>query len=169
MLRIQPYLVAPLLLTCGPVAASSGWDGDRERDQRGVLVLASPYTFHYSEADPDEKRQRAWLFGVVGVRADGWLAGGAAFENSFGQPCAYGFVGRRYVEPFGWRNVYWTWTAGVVYGYRPPYQDKLPVNLNGWAPVVIPTVGYQLTRQLSAEFIVLGTSALMFSISFRAP
>lgn len=158
-----------LIIACGPAAAENGWDGDREVDQRGVLVLASPYTYHYSPASSGEERRRPWLFGVAAVETDGRMAGGAAFSNSFGQPCAYGFVGHRYVEPFGWQRTYWSWTAGLVYGYVPPYEDKLPINVNGWAPVVLPTVGYQLTRNFSAELVLLGTSALMFTITFRAP
>jgi hypothetical protein len=130
-------------------------------DLSAYELMLVPATVHFS---PDEDHQNAYLVGLNVVRSDGWLAGASYFRNSFGQHCGYAYVGRRYVEPFGWENVSWRWTAGMIYGYREPYEDKVPVNFGGFAPVVVPTIAYQFNRRVGAELVFLGTNALMFGL-----
>ena len=106
-----------------------------------------------------------YLAALAKVDERGWMAGGAAFRNSFGQPCTYIFAGRKYVQPWGWDRVYWSWTAGIVYGYKPPYDDKVPIHFGDFSLGFIPTVGYQLTKNVSAELALIGTAGLMFNIA----
>jgi len=131
----------------------------------GKLELQySPYTYHFSGSEGHKNVQ---LLGLTLVRDSGWLLGGAAFSNSFGQPSAVVYGGRRYEEPFGWRNVYWHWGVGMMYGYKPPYEDKVPINWNGFTPVVFPGIGYRFTPTVSGEVTVLGTAGFMFQLVVR--
>ena len=139
------------------------WDGAHDRDLSAWTIQFSPYTYHF---DKEQDHQHVWLVGVTKIREDGWLAGGAYFRNSYGQPCGYGFIGRKYVEPWGYKNVYWNWTAGLIYGYKAPYEDKVPMNVNGFSPGFVPSIGYQLTPQASVQLTVLGTAGYMFNLVF---
>ncbi|MBA2960908.1 MULTISPECIES: hypothetical protein [Ramlibacter] len=151
-MRIHHALLAILLL---PLAASAGYDPE------GLQLRISPYTLHFSDS-PEHKD--AMGVSLARVRSDGWMFGGAAFRNSFGQPCVYAFGGREYQNPFGWADTYWSWTAGIVYGYKPPYDNKVPLNKNGFSPVIVPSLGYRLRPDLAVEVGMLGTSGLTFSV-----
>ena len=144
-------------------AAGVTWDGVHDRNLATWEFQVSPYTYHF---DKEPEHVNVLLAGITKIREDGWLAGGAYFRNSFGQPCAYGFVGHKYVEPWGIRDVYWTWTAGVIYGYKEPYEDKVPLNANGFSPAFVPSVGYQITPRVALQLSLLGTSGLMFNLTF---
>jgi hypothetical protein len=164
--RSHPLALSLLLL--GPVpldgwADGPGWDGVQDRDLSTWELQVSPYTYHYSK---DPAHTYVWLVGLAKIREDGWLAGGAYFRNTFGQPSGYGFVGRKYVEPWGYKDIYWSWTAGVIYGYKPPYEDKVPLNYHGFSPGFIPTVGYQVTPQTAVQITFLGTAGLMFNFVY---
>jgi hypothetical protein len=126
----------------------------------------SPYTYHFSPS-PDHKP--VWLLGLTQVQEDGTLIAGAVFSNSFGQPSGAVQYGRRYLHPFGHERWYVQWTAGVMYGYVEPYQNKVPLNYKGFSPVIVPSAGYQFTRKLSGELMLLGNSALMFQLAYDLP
>ena len=64
-------------------------------------------------------------------------------------------------------RIYWSWTAGILYGYKPPYENKVPFNSNGFSPAIIPTLGYQFTPTVSGEIAMLGTAGIMFNIAFQ--
>jgi RNA-binding protein YhbY len=50
-----------------------------------------------------------------------------------------------------------------MYGYVAPYENKVPLNYNGFNPAIIPSVGYKLTAHDSVQVKILGNAALMFS------
>ncbi|RZU02357.1 hypothetical protein [Rivibacter subsaxonicus] len=160
-------ILLALLALAAPAHAEpdflKGWDGRHDRDLSATMLQISPYTLHFS---PSPDHQNVYLLGAAAVRADGWMAGGAYFSNSFGQPTVYAFVGRKYLEPFGWERVYWTWTAGILYGYVDDYRDEVPFNVRGFSPGFVPTVGYMLTPRTSVQVAILGTAGLMFSLVF---
>jgi hypothetical protein len=143
-----------------------GWAGRPEVDQQGYELVFSPYTLHYSY-DPDHRP--VVLLGLSKLNADGSLYGLSLFNNSFGQPSAYGFVGRKYIEPYGWDRIYWAWTAGVIYGYTGEYEGKIRPNYKGFALGLVPRIGYQVTPKVSLEVAPLGASALMFSVVLSMP
>ncbi|NIT62327.1 MAG: ABC transporter ATP-binding protein, partial [Gammaproteobacteria bacterium] len=62
---------------------------------------------------------------------------------------------------------YVTVSAGIIYGYRGKYKDKVPLNVGGFAPVVIPSVGYRLNDRFSLEVQFLGTAAFMVGTTVR--
>ena len=45
----------------------------------------------------------------------------------------------------------------------------MPLNYKGLSPVVIPSLGYQLSASFSAQFTLLGNSALMLQLAYQLP
>jgi len=123
----------------------------------------SPYTYHYTY---DEEHKNVLMLGLEREQANGKLDGFTAFSNSFGQPCVY-------VYPWGgaWHGIggmdalSFKWTAGVLFGYKPPYDKKLPLNYSGYSPVAIMGLAYEFAPGWSVQADMLGNAALMFQLS----
>lgn len=131
-----------------------------------MTLRISPYTYHWSRS-PEHKD--VYLIGLD-VPLDskpGSFVGVSGFSNSFGQPSVYAYYGRKYERPFQWDNVYWSWSAGVIYGYRPPYNHKVPLNYKGFSPGVVPSLGYHLNSRWSAEVELLGNAGFMLSVTAK--
>jgi hypothetical protein len=129
-------------------------------------LVVSPYTFHYSQ-DPDH--EAVYAIGLERQRSDKWYYGATYFSNSFGQPSGYVYFGQRYGDLFSVEPLFVQWSVGVLYGYKYPYEDKVPFNSNGWSPGAVLSVGWQFTREFSSQLNFLGTAALQIqlSIDFR--
>jgi len=125
----------------------------------------SPYTHHRSH-DPEHKP-------VVAVSLSRLLpndrsCGISLFRNSFGQPSAYAFVGKSWPGLLpSYPKVYASVTAGILYGYVGQYKDKVPLNVGGFSPAIVPAVGYQLSPSSALEVQVLGTAAFMVGAKWR--
>jgi hypothetical protein len=125
-------------------------------------AAVAPLTVHFR---PDDEHEYVWAIGLERVWADEWLAGGSFFSNSFGQDSGYLYVGRTYPGLFDRPQLYWQWTAGLMYGYRGAYEDKVPFNNNGFSPGAVLAIGWRLSDQTAAQINLLGTSALMLQLS----
>jgi hypothetical protein len=135
----------------------AGWDhGSTWR------VTASPYTYHYSYSP---EHTHVYMLGVERQRADGLLFGLSLFKNSFGQPSAYLYGGQRFDRLMEVDQLFAEVTGGVLYGYRPPFDHKVPLNVRGFSPGLVASLGWQLTPTWSGQVNVLGNSALMFQFS----
>ena len=139
-----------------PTTADSGTDSDYWR------VMASPYTYHYSN---DPNHREVYMIGLEKQRADGWVWGGSYFRNSFGQPSAYVYFGKRYTHFTSYEPLFAQLTGGILYGYKEPYNHKVPLNYKGWSPGAVLSVGWQFTPMWSGQLNFLGNSALMFQLS----
>lgn len=133
--------------------------GAPEPTHRGEFVF-SPYTLHWSKSDEHKP--------VVLVALDEQLPGNrfcgvALFSNSFGQPSTYVYAGQQFNNLMGNPNLFVKVTAGILYGYVGKYENKVPLNHNGFSPAIIPSMGYRLTEHDSVQVKVLGTAGLMFS------
>ena len=163
-------MALPRLLTVLGLALSAQLLVDPARAQQSVLDLLelnlSPVTLHFT---PSSEHKNVGLLGISKVDADGTVVSGAVFSNSFGQPCVTVQWGQRYLAPLGFDRWYWQWTVGPVYGYVAPYNRKVPLNYKGLSPVVIPSLGYQLSEKFSAQFTLLGNSALMLQLAYQLP
>ncbi len=125
-------------------------------------VMVSPYTLHYHySAD----HRNVYMLGLEKQRADGLVVGGSWFRNSFGQPSAYVYAGHRFRNFAPYEPLFAQLTAGVLYGYKPPFENKVPLNHNGFSPGAVLSVGWQFTPMISTQVNFLGTSALMFQVS----
>ena len=158
LLRPLGLALSALLLAAPASAQQPGLDL--------VELNLSPVTLHFT---PSSEHKNVYLFGISRVDIDSTVVSGAVFSNSFGQSCVTLQWGQRYLAPFGANRWYWQWTVGPVYGYVAPYNRKVPLNYRGLSPVVIPSLGYQINEKLSAQFTLLGNSALMLQLAYQLP
>jgi hypothetical protein len=146
-------------------SAPEPWRTDR------FYLQTSVYTVHFNPS-PDHVNQQylvdlEWRFDKFWAGGQ-WLAGAAIFKNSFGQPSQYLYGGwqvRPFVEA---QPLYFKITAGVLHGYKPPYDDKIPFNDSGVAPAILPSVGYCYSRYCS-ELILFGTAGAMLTVGATLP
>ena len=128
-------------------------------------LVVSPYTLHWHQ---DEDHRRVGLVGLERHDAtDHSLWGLSLFSNSFGQPSAYAYYGHEWNGLAGRDALYAKLSAGIIYGYKGQYEDKIPLNHRGFAPAIIPAVGWRLTPNDAVQAMVLGTAGLMFSYNRR--
>ena len=138
-------------------------EGAPEPTHRGEMSF-SPFTHHWSRS-PEHKH-------VVLVSLDEQLPGDrlcgvSFFSNSFGQPSVYVYAGQQFNGVLGVPQMFVKLTAGILYGYVKPYEDKVPLNHNGFSPAIIPAIGYQFNPHDSLQVKVLGNAGLMFSYGRR--
>jgi hypothetical protein len=165
---LQTRVIAALFLA---VSSSACAQDAALTDAQWILSASPGLTYHYS-SNPEHRtvaliglerysgNQRFW-------GGDRSLWGAAYFSNSFGQPSGYAYYGGVTDSVLGNTNFFFKWTAGVIYGYRPPYQDKVPLNRNGWSPGLVPGLGYKFTPDASVQLNVLGAAALMLTLNYR--
>ena len=126
-------------------------------------LILSPYTYHFSYSP---EHRPVHLVGYVHHLPGGTFCGASLFTNSFGQPSVYAYIGKTYNNFWsGHPNVYAEVSAGILYGYVGQYKNKVPLNVHGFSPAIIPSIGYRFTEKDSASIYLLGNSALMFGYS----
>ena len=136
------------------------WRTDR------FYLATSVYTWHYNYS-PEHNDHQHLIQGEWNA-TEHWLAGLALFDNSFGQPTQYLYGGYRF-RPFdNLQPLYLKLTAGLVHGYKDPYQNKIPLNKAGIAPAIIPSVGYCLNRFCS-EIVLFGAAGAMVTVGITIP
>jgi hypothetical protein len=123
----------------------------------------SPVTHHYN---PSNEHSPVWLIGIQRIRKSRDIVGIAYFSNSFQQPSVFIYPwGKIYRNFLGRPNVFAQWGAGLLYGYRDPYEDKVPFNHNGYSPGYIISLGYQFDNRIQTKLNLLGTAGIMFQVS----
>lgn len=142
---------------------SDGFSFEVKPDDR-LTLMYSPYTYHFSKSN---EHRYVWLVGVEREREDGRLSGITYFSNSFGQPSTYIFPwGQSYRNIGGISGLFAKWSGGLLYGYVEPYENKVPLNVNGFSPAIIPSIGYE-KQGYGAQLNFLGTAGLM--LQFNIP
>ena len=136
-------------------------DGAPAPAHRGEITF-SPYTHHWTHSAEHKP--------VVLIAVDEHLPGNrfcgvSLFSNSFGQPSLYMYAGRRFNRVLGVPQLFVKLTAGILYGYVEPYNNKVPLNSNGFSPAIIPSLGYQISQKNSFQVKVLGSAGLMLSFA----
>ncbi len=165
-------LLLGAVLSCpswaGNFSVCPGWEqAAAEEPPKGYWVFASPHTHHWSDENASDHRQ-VYAVSISQQLPGERFCGLSLFRNSFGQPSAYAYTGWYWPRLLkSYPEVYGTVSAGIVYGYVGEFKTKVPLNVGGFAPVVIPTVGYRLTSRLALEVQILGTAALMFGATWR--
>ena len=125
-------------------------------------LQASVYTRHFKK-NPDHNNHQE-LIGLERHTENSYLLGGATFLHSYDKRSYYGYVGKQF--DFAGTPFYSKVTAGLLYGYKDEYRDKIPLNRFEIAPVIIPSIGVKYHR-LGAEIVLLGTAATMLNIGFQ--
>ncbi len=129
-------------------------------------AIASPATYHYHySAD----HRHVYMIGLERQYAGGFDWGATWFHNSFGQPSEYVWAGHRFEDLTQYHALFVELNAGILYGYKPPFQNKVPFNHDGVSPGAVLSVGWQFTPRYSAQVDLLGNSALMFQFSADFP
>jgi hypothetical protein len=138
-------------------------DGAQAPAHRGEITF-SPFTHHWKPS-PEHKPVVLLAFDeqLPGER----FCGVSLFSNSFGQPSIYMYAGQRFDRLLGVPRLFVKITAGVLYGYVGAYENKVPLNHNGFSPAIIPSVGYQITPKDSVQAQILGSAGLMLSYGRR--
>jgi hypothetical protein len=160
----RPARLLPAGLVIGSVACALPAFADDQDVQWRIAV--SPYTIHFR---PSSEHQHVWAIGVERENARRWVLGAAYFRNSFGQPSGYVSIGQRYVGPGYLPELYFQWSAGLVYGYRGDYEFKVPLNNNGFSPGALISLGWVIDRQWSTQVNLLGDAGLMLQLNYTLP
>jgi hypothetical protein len=147
-----------------PASADAPADGASAKADSGDYwrLMASPYMVHRNSSPEHEP---VYMVGLERQRSDGWVWGGVYFSNSFGQPSGYVYLGEKVNNFSRWDKLFFQWTAGILYGYKEPYEDKVPFNVNGFSPGATVSLGWQFTRTFSAQAILLGAAGLMLQVA----
>jgi len=149
--------------TSGAWASPEEWFELGQGDK--LQLQMSPYTRHRTY---DDNHKSVYMIGLERERANGKLDGLNLFTNSFGQPSLYLYPwGGTWHDLWGVDALSFKWTAGLLYGYVEPYENKVPLNYNGFSPAAIIAFSYEFTPGWSAQVNVLGTAALMFQLNME--
>ena len=132
-------------------------EGDR------VMVEVGPYVYH--RLDNDGHNQWPHIIGLEYETASHWLAGATSFENSYYQNAATLYGGKRWFIPPISENFYVKVFGALVYGYKKPYENKLPINHDGYGFAIAPAIGYQFGRS-NVQLMLLGTAAAVVTVGY---
>lgn len=129
-------------------------------------VAFVPYAPHFR---PSDEHTNVWAIGLERQVDDDWLAGATLFRNSFGQPSAYAYIGHRSTGLADTPPLFFQWSAGLMYGYRGKYEDKVPLNVAGFAPGALIGLGWQFDKRISATVHLLGDAGLALQLAVDFP
>lgn len=156
-------LALGLLFTAhAPVANAQ--DANLSEPFDGWELTLSPYSYHFNR---NQEYKHVVLVGLERHYSSNWLWGGALFSNSFGQPSGTVYFGYQWDKLFGVEPLYFKLVGGIMYGYVDEYEDKVPLNHNGFSPIILPGLGWRLTPKDALQVIVLGGNGFMFSYNRR--
>jgi hypothetical protein len=175
--QIRAFALGLALTALAPVAQAGLWPDnwevcpgiDQPADEglggRPYEVFVSPYTHHWT---PSEEHEPVRAVSVSRLLPNARFCGFSLFTNSFGQPSAYAFTGKYWPNPIAsMPNVYVSLSGGIMYGYVGRFKNKVPLNVGGFSPVIIPAVGYRLGPRTAIEMQILGAAAVMFGATWR--
>jgi hypothetical protein len=154
-----------------PPAAKSVWDAPEPWRTDRFYVQTSVATVHFN-ADEDHVNNQKLIYGEWRLN-ERWLEGqvlvGAAFfDNSFGQPSQFVFGGLLWRPIEKAQEFYIKVAAGVIHGYTDEFQNKIPMNSSGFAPGIVPAVGYCINR-FCGEMILFGTAGMLWTVGMTIP
>lgn len=167
--RLAPIVALALLVLPASASPFDWTDGFDLRASAGDRygLLYSPFTQHFH---PSASHEYVWLVGIERERDNAQLAGVAFFSNSFGQPSTYIYPwGKVYRDIFQRTGLFLKLTAGMLYGYRGKYEDKVPFNYEGFSPAIVPALGWEFGGRYQVQANLLGTNALtlQFTLGLR--
>jgi len=144
----------------------SPWDAPEPWRTDRFYLETSLYTKHFNSDPNHDDHQNLILF--EWNITEQWLFGASVFDNSFGQSSQYVYGGYRF-RPFETlQPLYFKISAGIVHGYSGEYQNKIPLNSSGFAPVIVPSVGYCINRFCS-ELVIFGGAGMLLTFGVTIP
>ena len=127
-------------------------------------AVVAPYTRHFRYS---AEHREVYAVALERQRDDDWLAGFSLFRNSFGQPSAYGYLGRRFYGMFDEPQLFAQVSGGVLYGYRGPFKNKVALNFHGFAPGALVSMGWRTRSGFSTTVHLLGDAAVMLQFAYE--
>ena len=162
LIRIAACLIVAQL--AGSALAQTASAADSGKGNLLSLQL-SPYTRHNTY---DDAHKNVIAVGLEREYPNGKLDGISLFRNSFGQTSAYLYPwGGVYHSIGGIQPLSFKWTAGLLYGYKEPYERKVPLNYKGFSPGAVISLAYELKPGWSAQVNMLGTAAFMLQLNVQ--
>jgi len=127
-----------------------------------VYVQAGGYV-HFR--DSDDYRGTPVFGAIEAEHMDSHRVGIALFNNSFDQFSQYFYYGYKWKLPFISQDTHFKLSAGVLHGYKGKYEDKVPLNHNGWSPAIIPSIGWKRDR-VGFDVTLLGGAGILFTVGY---
>lgn len=161
--QIWACTAAWALTLAGTAAAQAGQPTTEPAPAAKVgqwALSLSPFTQHWHE---DPAHRHVYLAGLERSGPGGSFTGVSLFRNSFGQPAAYAYRGWQWQPWAAHPALYAKLSVGVIYGYLPPYNNKVPLNYHGFSPGLIPALGYRLGNRDAIQINLLGTAGFMLA------
>jgi len=148
-----------VLLTQNATVSYADWleEGDM------FYFQTSLYTIHFEPKDEHNNHQK--LLNFEFQKNTNWLGGLAFFKNSFGQPSQYVYGGYSWTIPSTNQLLYTKVTAGLMHGYDGEYKDKIPLNDNGIAPAIVPSLGIKY-KSVHSELTLFGFAGMMLTLGY---
>jgi len=160
LLRVACLLLCLSLFTASCLAddaeSASGSDSGAGWEIDEWYIYTSLYTHHWNPSPEHNNHQK--MLGLELHMKNRWLFGLTSFDNSYDQRSEYLYAGYPW-SLFGSSHWYFKLTGGLMYGYKEPYEDKIPFNGLGVAPVIMPTFGFRW-RSLVTELNIGGTAVI---------
>ncbi len=162
MIRTFIIFVLALILTQISSYAMADWleEGDY------FYFQTSLYTTHFDPKDEHNNHQH--LINLELQKKSNWLVGLAFFDNSFGQPSEFGYIGYNWTIPSTNELLYAKLVGGLMHGYEGEHKDKIPLNEAGIAPAILPSFGIKYKR-VHSEIALFGFAGAMLTIGVNFP
>jgi len=164
---------APADASSAPVVSElkSMWDAPEPWRTDRFYVQTSVATVHFS-SDPNHDNNQNLIYGEWRLKdywiGGQWLVGASFFDNSFGQSSQFVFGGLLWRPIEQAQEFYVKLAAGVLHGYSGEYQNKIPYNSTGYAPAIVPGIGYCYNR-FCGEMILFGTAGVLWTVGMTLP
>jgi hypothetical protein len=132
-------------------------------DDDDLYVMGAGYT-HFSSSD--DHQGPPLLVSAEIIKKNHWFYGLSLFNNSFGQFSQYAYVGREFKLDFIFSGFRSKISAGVIHGYTGEFKHKLSYNHSGFAPAIIPGLGYQKDKW-GVDVYLMGNSGLLLGVGYK--
>jgi hypothetical protein len=147
------------------------WDAPEPWRTDRFYIQTSVATVHF-HSDPKHDDTQKLIYGEWRLPQrflDGQVIVGASFfDNSFGQPSQFVFGGLLWRPAEKVPELYVKVAAGVIHGYKGEFKNKIPYNHSGYAPGIVPAVGYCYNR-FCGEMIVFGGAGMLWTLGMTVP
>jgi hypothetical protein len=140
---------------------SMAWEFYGEDDD--IYIMGAAYN-HFSSSDDHEGPPI--LVSAEIIKKNNWFYGLSLFNNSFGQFSQYAYIGKEFKLDMIFKGLRSKLSAGIIYGYTGEFEDKVPFNYNGFAPAIIPGLGYQKDKW-GVDVYLMGNSGLLLGVGYK--
>ncbi len=129
------------------------------------LILSTSVATRHFDPSPEHNNDQH-LINLEWNYDKQYIVGAAAFKNSYRQDTQLVYWGAKFRPLDSTPDLYVKVVGGLIHGYKDQYQDNIPFNKYGTAPVILPAVGY-CYKHLCSEVIVFGTAGAMWTAGVR--